>query len=205
MLTGNCLSSTLPAARSLQTAGYLGPDPWLERFVPEGDRRMQPALVHHCTLERVSCVQGLVRRFLGLAAPAHPQVVIVGAGMDSLALNELGMSDAAARDDAIFVEVDLPDIVASKAAAIRRADPSLEAFGVRGEVTDLGAGIITPRYRLLSADIRDLVALERALVGAGVGFDQPSLVVLECVLGYLEPQQAQEFLRWVIESFAVLG
>lgn len=48
--------------------------------------------------------------------------------------------------------------------------------------------MLTQRYCLLPADLRDLSQLEAALEAAGLDAAAPTLVVSECVLVYLQPQ-----------------
>ena len=48
--------------------------------------------------------------------------------------------------------------------------------------------VLTPRYRLLPADLRDPPQLEAALEAAGLDPAAPTFVLSECVLVYLQPQ-----------------
>ena len=57
--------------------------------------------------------------------------------------------------------------------------------------------MVTERYCLLPADLREPGSLATALERAGMDPAAPTLVVSECVLVYLKPQQSAEVVRWL--------
>ncbi len=57
--------------------------------------------------------------------------------------------------------------------------------------------MVSPRYCLLPADLRDTAALAAALEGAGFDSGLPTFVMSECVLVYMEPQHSAAVVRWL--------
>ncbi len=60
-----------------------------------------------------------------------------------------------------------------------------------------GGRVVSPRYCLLPADLRDVEALAAALEGAGFDPSLPTFVLSECVLVYMEPQHSAAVVRWL--------
>lgn len=56
-------------------------------------------------------------------------------------------------------------------------------------------------YALQAADLRRTKELDAAIVATGLDTGLPTLVLLECVLAYLEPQDAASLLSWAAAKF----
>ncbi len=65
-----------------------------------------------------------------------------------------------------------------------------------------GASLSGSAYRLVTADLRDIASLSAALRGAGVDLAAPTLLLSECVLVYLEPQESCAIIAWAAQAFA---
>ena len=57
-------------------------------------------------------------------------------------------------------------------------------------------------YRLLTADLRDIAGLNAALVAAGADPNVPTLLLSECVLVYLEPEESCAIIAWAARAFS---
>lgn len=53
----------------------------------------------------------------------------------------------------------------------------------------------TARYTLLPGDLRDVQGVHAALLEAGLQADQPTLVLAECVLVYMQPAESVRLVR----------
>ncbi len=128
-------------------------------------------------------------------------VVVLGAGMDGLALASLAQAWSRGGSSEL-IEVDCPEVVERKRAALRKA-AAAGAGGHDGFLSRLlleeasGGG----HFRLVSADLRDpeggLAAALAPLLSCIEGEEQEVLFVLEAVLGYLPPERVTALLRCV--------
>ena len=57
--------------------------------------------------------------------------------------------------------------------------------------------VLSPRYRLLPADLRDLAGLGAALETAGLDWGAPTFVLSECVLVYMEGAASAALVAWL--------
>lgn len=74
--------------------------------------------------------------------------------------------------------------------------PAPGVFGSSGA----GASIAGPGYRLVTADLRDIAAMQAALRGAGLDPTAPTLLLSECVLVYLEPEDSCAIIAWAAQA-----
>ena len=65
-----------------------------------------------------------------------------------------------------------------------------------------GVDVHSPRFHLLTADLRDVAAVQATLTAAGIDFSLPTLFLSECVLVYLEPEDSCAIIAWAARSFA---
>lgn len=85
----------------------------------------------------------------------------------------------------------------SRHAALR------EPLGTEGSVrvSPHDGSVASPRYALLPGDLRDAASLPALLSSSGLRRDTPTLVLLECVLSYLEPAEGDALFAWAASSF----
>ncbi|KZT58725.1 leucine carboxyl methyltransferase [Calocera cornea HHB12733] len=210
------------ARLSAARLGYL-PDPFAPLFVtrPAGVSN-RPGIINVGTWLRTRSVDELVEQFVARTAgegeaqvQVQVQVLSVGAGSDTrfwrLATGPL--KDKIAR----YVEVDFPEITASKARSIYK---HRELKDVLGECTLGGGGtsLHSAVYTLLPVDLRQppstaLAALTTpapAPPGSGaraplLSRTLPTLVLAECVLPYMPPQAGEALLAWAAGAFGGAG
>ena len=74
---------------------------------------------------------------------------------------------------------------------------------IKYEVQDSGGcNLIGKSYRLVTSDLRDISAVETALLSAGCDFSLPTLLLSECVLIYLEPEESCGIIAWAARAFS---
>jgi O-methyltransferase involved in polyketide biosynthesis len=182
--------------------GYFA-DPFAALFAPSSRAGDTPLpVINRGNFARVEAVERVVRSFLeGENGPK--QVVSLGAGKDTLYFRLLARGEETSSLLGFF-EVDLPSVVKSKLAILRR---SPELSGVLDESTPLsegGASFPLRKYHLLSADLREPAKVIRTLKAAGVRVcdtNVSTLILVECVLVYLPVPSSSALLQELSNSF----
>jgi tRNA wybutosine-synthesizing protein 4 len=113
-----------------------------------------------------------------VAGLSNPQIVNLGAGLDSLSFWILDKFPHAS----IF-EVDHPEIVDKKKRLIAQT-PQLRASPLQ----------------LIGADLRLLQRLKETLIAAGLDATAPTLFIAECVLIYMDASFSDALLKWTTEA-----
>jgi len=62
--------------------------------------------------------------------------------------------------------------------------------------------VLSSRYSLLPADLREPDQVEAALTRAGINYSVPTFILAECVLVYMQPQQSNNLLRFLGQKFS---
>eukprot|EP00658_Telonema_sp_P-2_P044393 TRINITY_DN32265_c0_g1_i2.p1 TRINITY_DN32265_c0_g1~~TRINITY_DN32265_c0_g1_i2.p1 ORF type:complete len:257 (+),score=79.50 TRINITY_DN32265_c0_g1_i2:112-882(+) len=102
----------------------------------------------------------------------------------------------------LWVEVDMPQVVSRKAGIISQ-NQRLSAGLLDCCIDDIS--VRSKEYCAVSADLREIGSLQQAVESAGIQFRVPTMVISECVLVYLDPQEAAAVLQWVADSFDSAG
>lgn len=89
-----------------------------------------------------------------------------------------------------------PTAAAAAAPVAAAPTPAPGVFGSSGA----GASISGPGYRLVTADLRDIASMQAALRGAGLDPTAPTLLLSECVLVYLEPEDSCAIIAWAAQA-----
>lgn len=137
------------------------------------------------------------------------QIVSLGAGSDTSYFRLRSEGRAPAR----YVEVDFPEVMRRKAGVVNAVD-ELRALCVGGDGVAPVPGTASDApavggeeraavvlgdgggYRLVSADLRDVSALDAAVRASGFDPALPTLFVAECCLVYVPPTEAAAVLSW---------
>jgi tRNA wybutosine-synthesizing protein 4 len=101
----------------------------------------------------------------------------------------------------IFVEVDFSEVTRKKAMLIAAKELLLTKLGLEPKISIVEGEIISEHYRLLPADLRDLKDLDRVFLQATLDPKQPTLIIAECVLIYLEPHVSRAVVKWAADKF----
>ena len=102
-----------------------------------------------------------------------------------------------------FVDVDLPEVAASKCNLVRKSKVLLERVADGdGEVhlpntTDLHG----TDYHIVASDFTNTTNLETKLIACNWDYTLPTIFVSECVFVYLDPNKVTGFLKWIKEKF----
>jgi len=88
-----------------------------------------------------------------------------------------------------------------KAAVVEKSEPLLRLLGAAPAV-DARAGVVaSERYALQPADLRRPAEAAAAAAAGGADPGLPTLLLLECVLVYMEEGCAEQLLRWAADAF----
>jgi tRNA wybutosine-synthesizing protein 4 len=99
------------------------------------------------------------------------------------------------------VEVDFSEVTRKKAMLIAAEELLLSKLGLEPKISIVEGEIISEHYRLLPADLRDLKDLDRVFLQATLDPKQPTLIIAECVLIYLEPHVSRAVVKWAADKF----
>lgn len=184
---------TLLQNRYAVDKGYWS-DEFIQFFCRSSIERKSPE-ISRGYYARVKSVRSLVEQFVAVTG-GHCQLVSLGAGFDTLFWQLLAVSLL----PRVFCEVDFSTVTSKKCQAIKTKKPLLEALGEQVVVSQ--SELHSASYHLLSGDLRDMHALGRRLLEAGIDTSVPTMFLAECVLVYLEPDKSREVIRWAGNTFS---
>nr|XP_048722569.1 leucine carboxyl methyltransferase 1 isoform X3 [Caretta caretta] len=103
-----------------------------------------------------------------------------------------------------YFEVDFPMIVARKIHNIKSkpplSKPIMESHSGESFLIDAHS-LDSSRYAILAADLRDSSELDEKLKKFNMDTQLPTLLIAECVLVYMTPQQSASLLKWAANTF----
>lgn len=179
-------------------------DKWTEQLMRNSRPYNRSPLIHRGYYSRVAAIRSSITRFLDECPEgAGAQIVDLGAGLDATYF-WLRDNPELWRDDLTFFEVDFPEILGKKAAAILKHPglwPLMDANS-QEELTSSEMGspalraIRTKHLRHVSADMRMVQELDNSIKAAGIRPDVPTIFVSECVLVYMQALQGDAIIDW---------
>ncbi|KAJ9601924.1 carboxy methyl transferase for protein phosphatase 2A [Cladophialophora chaetospira] len=195
------------AATSRQSAvdaGYLE-DPFTA-LLHEGDpvsRRLP--LMNRGTYIRTMGIDRVVDTFLLAAGDGRRQIISLGAGSDT---RYFRLKQKRRKLDVVYHELDFEANTRRKIAKMRGHAFSATAktrtgVDTRAEEVELSqneAALVSPNYIIHPQDLRDLPRREAPL--SGIDKTLPTLIISECCLVYLPPDDADAVLRYFSGLFA---
>ncbi|KIK61276.1 hypothetical protein GYMLUDRAFT_998085 [Collybiopsis luxurians FD-317 M1] len=184
-------------------------DPFIKHFVPRASfQPLRPPLINVGTFVRTVTIDDLVDQWIDLAMKEGKkcQIVSLGAGSDT----RFWRLATGPRKDYLstYIEVDFPEITMKKVMAIKKSKDLSAVLGSDVKLAQGGTALSSSRYHLLPADLRadpsvTLGSLTTGRVDAPPLLDAsfPTLLIFECVLVYMSPQESNTLLQWFRSYF----
>ncbi|GAW04346.1 leucine carboxyl methyltransferase [Lentinula edodes] len=187
-------------------------DQFIKHFVSRASfQPSRPPLINVGTFVRTKAIDDLVNQWMDLSSKEGKkcQIISLGAGSDT----RFWQLATGTRKDCLskYIEVDFPEITMKKAMAIKKNKDLSVVLGAPADI-QLGQGgtaISSPIYHLLPADLRSdpsiaLGSLTAATENAARLLDPslPTLLIFECVLAYMSPQESDTLLKWFHTYFS---
>uniref|UniRef100_A0A4X1UQM0 Leucine carboxyl methyltransferase 1 n=1 Tax=Sus scrofa TaxID=9823 RepID=A0A4X1UQM0_PIG len=193
---GTCEDASL-CKRFAVSIGYWQ-DPYIPHLVRLSKERKAPE-INRGYFARVHGVSQLIKAFLRKTG-CNCQILNLGAGMDTTFWR---LKDEDLLPSKYF-EIDFPMIVTRKLHSIKLkpllSKPILDLHSEDTLQMD-GHTLDSTRYAIIGADLRDIPELEEKLKKCNMNTQLPTLLVAECVLVYMTPEQSANLLKWAANSF----
>uniref|UniRef100_A0A2K6TEX8 Leucine carboxyl methyltransferase 1 n=1 Tax=Saimiri boliviensis boliviensis TaxID=39432 RepID=A0A2K6TEX8_SAIBB len=185
---GTCEDASL-CKRFAVSIGYWH-DPYIQHFVRLSKERKAPE-INRGYFARVHGVSQLIKAFLR-KTECHCQIINLGAGMDTTFWRLKVYFHQIRNLKKIFKVICKPPL----------SSPILELHSEDTLQMD-GHILDSKRYAVIGADLRDLSQLEEKLKKCNMNTQLPTLLIAECVLVYMTPEQSANLLKWAANSFEV--
>ncbi|KAF5393277.1 hypothetical protein D9757_000448 [Collybiopsis confluens] len=188
--------------------GYLS-DPFIKHFVPRASfQPSRPPLINIGTFVRTVTIDDLVEQWIKLSNKEGKrcQIVSLGAGSDT----RFWRLATGPQNDGLstYIEVDFPENTMKKAMAIKKSKDLSVILGSPIDVKLGGTALSSPRYQLFPADLRQDPNISlKSLTTAPPPLNPslPTLLIFECVLVYMQPEESNCLLQWFQSYFASTG
>ena len=156
-------------------------------------------IINRGTYLRTKAIDLAIERFLDQYEGKPTQIVLLGGGSDTRVFGLLEKYP-----DLVYHELDFPDLTKVKKLAIE-ANPRLaKAVGIdpgytptlvnnRAEWEAVEGDIHTSKYHLVGFDLRNLTT---GIPYPHLDSELPTLIISECVLCYVSPEQAELILKY---------
>ncbi|XP_036136393.1 leucine carboxyl methyltransferase 1 isoform X2 [Molossus molossus] len=193
---GTCEDASI-CKRFAVSIGYWN-DPYIQHLVRLSKERKAPE-INRGYFARVHGISQLIKAFLQ-KTECHCQIINLGAGMDTTfwILKDQDLLPSK------YFEVDFPVIVTRKLHSIKfkplLSKPILELHSEDTLQID-GYTLDSKRYAVIGADLRDLSELEEKLKKCNMDTQLPTLLITECVLVYMTPEQSANLIKWAASVF----
>lgn len=190
--------SSIVSKCSMAAAGYFD-DPFLKEFVSKTAKRSP--LINRGYYIRATAIDFLLKKFLS-SDSKKKQILSLGAGFDSayFRLKSQGLID-----NVMFCEIDFCDVVKRKHTVISTnstLNSLIPGYFTQSEKDDPLIEINTDEYKLLGVDLTQHNTLEALLKICGIDFDNPTLLLSECVLTYMTKRCSSNVIQWASETFS---
>ncbi|KAL4934256.1 protein C-terminal leucine carboxyl O-methyltransferase ppm1 [Aspergillus undulatus] len=195
--------------------GYLE-DPFARALTPQSLETRRLPIINRGTYVRTTAIDQLVARFLGPPADSDPtwktkkkQIISLGAGSDTRVFRLLSTRPA---QDLVYHELDFAVNNVAKIKAIRGTPLLQRVLGKSEDVTisDAGDELHSPAYHIHAVDLRTLAHEGESdtspahnaghKLQALVDNTLPTLLLSECCLVYLSPDEAAGVVQYFTHS-----
>ena len=184
--------SSQDAATSKMSAirlGYLQDD-FLSIFHIGSIKKMP--VINRGTYARVKCLSILIDQFLSTIHGDRRQIIILGCGIDSLALNLMKHYS-----NLRIFEIDFEETMEYKKKCLLKESEFLKSVWPTYSLNDLHYGPLT----MIGGDLRNPLQTMSSLADQGCDFNVPTLIISECVLVYLQREHCLELLQILSQHF----
>jgi tRNA wybutosine-synthesizing protein 4 len=148
------------------------------------------------------------------------QIIVLGAGFDTTFFQLTAEGTLLERTNGdttstLYLELDFQDVTQRKSAAIQHIPALLQTLQGKIDIIEENDNpqaavqidcehgeVLSSRYSLLPADLRETDQVEAALARAGINYSVPTFILAECVLVYMHPQQSDNLLRLLGQNFS---
>ncbi|XP_069785067.1 leucine carboxyl methyltransferase 1 isoform X2 [Narcine bancroftii] len=174
-------------------------DPYIQYFTKQPNESKAPE-INRGYYARVMAVNLLLDAFIK-KTNCNCQVINLGAGLDTMfwRLKDQNMLPIK------YFEVDFPAIVMRKIHLIKTKSPLsisiIETHSSSGLLID-GCSMDSDRYAIIGQDLRDHPTLLERLKRFGLDTKLPTLLLTECVLVYMTPEQSAGLIKWPSSVFS---
>ncbi|KAL3475904.1 S-adenosyl-L-methionine-dependent methyltransferase [Aspergillus californicus] len=197
--------------------GYLD-DPFASALTPSGQETRRLPIINRGTYVRTTAIDQLVTRFLGITPDSDPtwrekkkQIISLGAGSDTRVFRLLSSPEG---HNMVYHELDFAVNNAAKIKAIRGTPLLQRVLGSaeRVNISDAGDELHSPAYHIHAVDLRTLaqVAGSESDTSPATGpvnrlqetvdTTLPTLLLSECCLIYLSPDEADGVVRYFTQT-----
>ncbi|KAM4699631.1 tRNA wybutosine-synthesizing protein 4 isoform 2-T3 [Discoglossus pictus] len=159
-------------------------------------------LIHRGYHIRSQAVSFCLRKFIQDTKDCdNKQIISLGCGFDSLYFRL--QAEASTPVELCVWEVDFLTVVQRKCHLIQQTEALRISLGPCEIIPPDGPMVLsTPNYKLLGVDLNDVSSLDRALEGAGLRWDCPSLILGEVALCYMDPARSTALIAWASSRFS---
>ncbi|KAG4302506.1 hypothetical protein PCANB_001184 [Pneumocystis canis] len=187
-------------------AGYLN-DPFVKYMIKDKIKVKRPPVINRGTYIRTIIIDKLIYSFLQFTNPSQKrQIISFGAGSDTRYFNI--MSTLGKTVNFVFHELDFPVVTRRKASVISKTPALFNLIQSSCNNHDdlkinlLNGSILSPSYCLHPVDLRTLTSISSI---PKIDNTLPTLILSECCLVYLEPQEADQLIQWCVNTFSLKG
>ncbi len=159
-------------------------------------------LINRGSYLRTIAIDKLVSQFLELSnqGVSTIQIVSLGAGSDTRCFTTLSN-----HPDVIYHEVDFPQTVEFKSQIINESEILRSVVYETPDSPTSSSEIHTSRYHLHGLDLTTVSHDTPTSTFKGLDTSLPTMVISECCLCYLQPDQANTIISWFITNFPRLA
>ncbi|KAK5206828.1 carboxy methyl transferase for protein phosphatase 2A [Exophiala xenobiotica] len=184
-------------------AGYLE-DPYARLMTSGDDVARRLPLMNRGTYVRTTGIDRVVQTFLSAGGTARKQIISLGAGSDT---RYFRLKQKHRDLDVVYHEIDFEANTRRKIGRLRSPPFSAAAKNLAGidvhaqdvEISADGASLTSPEYTIHPQDLRRLPQHDTGL--PGIDKSLPTLIISECCLVYLPPDDADAVLQYFSNVF----
>jgi O-methyltransferase involved in polyketide biosynthesis len=186
---------------SAEQKGYFK-DPFLKYFI-SGPVAKRAPLINRGYYTRFKAIDIVVERFLRYKASSKHQIVVLGAGVDTLFFR-LAAAGYCQDNKLTVYDVDFETVTSIKVKTVMENKELFDLLHAqKNEKPDPAtqSALHTSAYHIIPADLRNLELLRDSLKKCDIDFSAPTLLLSECVLVYVETACADAIINWAGSSF----